>query len=85
MTNHMPGIARSQYRQLRLTATHETNGRFSVSLYAKPLNADWKEHQCLMRFSNDGVPSPLETTEDVMLALMVILEECMLPRGTDGP
>lgn len=85
MTNHMPGIARSNYRQLRLTATHETNGRLSVSLYAKPLNAAWHEHQCLLRWSDPGTPRPLESTEDVILALICVLEEHLLPipRSTD--
>jgi len=78
MSNHRPGIGSSRYRQIRLTATHETNGRFSVSVYAKPLNKEWHERQCLLRYTNDGTPRPLETTEDVLLALLVIVEEHLL-------
>lgn len=79
MSNHRPGIGSSRYRQLRLTATHETNGRLSVTLYAKPLNKEWNEQQCLMRWSDPGFPSPLNSTEDVIIALVAVLEEHLLP------
>lgn len=85
MTNHRPGIGSSRYRQLRLTATHETNGRLSVSVYAKALNKEWHEQQCLARFSMDGPTVPLVTTEDVYSALLWILEEVMLPREASPP
>lgn len=74
-------VARSRYRQLRLTATHEIGGRFSVSLYGKPLNAQWNEHSCLMRYSVEGTTVPLDSTEDVIQALLLVLEETMLPRA----
>lgn len=72
-------IGSSQYRQLRLTATHELNGRFSYSIYAKALNKEWNEHQCLARGVVEGTLRPLATTEDVISALIVILEEYLLP------
>lgn len=85
MSNHQRGIGSSRYRQLRLTATHETNGRFSVSLYAKPLNKEWNEHACLLRYSNEGTPYPLGSTEDVLLALLVIIEEHLISLRPDPP
>lgn len=78
--NNPHGIAQSNYRQLRLTITHETNGRFSYSLYGKRLEAQWHEHQCLLRGADEGVRRPLLTTEDALLAVMVVLEEQLLPQ-----
>lgn len=72
-------IGMSRYRQLRLTATHEMSGRFSYSVYAKPLNKEWHEHQCLARGAVDGTLLPLNSTEDVIAALIEILESYMLP------
>lgn len=72
-------VSKSRYRQLRITATHEISGRFSYSVYAKGLNQEWHEHQCLARGAVDGTLTPLESTEDVIAALLVILEEYMLP------
>lgn len=76
-------IAKSRYRQLRLTVTHEINGRFSVSLYGKALNKEWHEHQCLARYSVEGTPLPLNSTEDVLMALLTVLEEHLLPRAVE--
>lgn len=72
-------IGSSQYRQLRVTATHELNGRFSYSVYAKALNKEWHEHQCLARGAVDGTLLPLNSTEDVIAALICVLEGYMLP------
>lgn len=75
----------SNYRQFRVTATHERGtsmrpeGRFSYSVYAKGLNQEWHEHQCLARGSVPGTSMPLRTTEDVVMALLVVLEEFLLP------
>lgn len=75
MDSRNSAIAKSNYRQLRLTVTHEISGRFSYSLYAKPLQAAWHEHQCLLRSACDGTRLPLLTTEDAILAAIVCLEE----------
>lgn len=83
MSNRPTARAQSRYRQLRLTATQEVSGRFSVSLYAKPLNSDWTEHTCLARYSLDVTAEPLRSTEDVIMALLVILEERLLPQALD--
>lgn len=79
MASKKQPAARSQYRQLRLTATQELNGRFSYSVYAKPLNAQWNEHTCLLRAHIDIPDFPLHTTEDVVVALVAILEGQFLP------
>lgn len=71
--------AKSTYRQLRLTATQEKNGRFSYSVYAKPLNAAWNDHTCLLRAHIDIPDFPLNTTEDVVVALVAILEGQFIP------
>lgn len=76
-------VAQSRYRQIRLTATQEISGRFSYALYAKALNAPWQEQQCLLRSYEDVPPCTLGTTEDVISALLIILEELLLP-GTGG-
>lgn len=72
-------VGSSRYRQLRITATHEISGRFSYSVYAKPLNKEWHEQQCMARGSIDGTLLPLASTEDVVAALITILEGYMLP------
>lgn len=77
-------IGSSQYRQLRFTATHELNGRFSYSVYAKPLNKEWHEQQCLARGAIDGTLLPLNSTEDVIAALICVLEGYLLPGVDNG-
>lgn len=72
-------VGRSQYRQLRITATHEIGGHFSYSVYAKPLNKEWHEQQCLARGRCDGTLMGLASTEDVLSALITILEGYLLP------
>jgi hypothetical protein len=80
MSKHASPKAASLYRQLRLTATQETNGRLSYSLYAKPLNVAWHEHQCLVRGSVDGSDLPLRSMEDVLQVVVRLIEEAfMLP------
>lgn len=79
MANNPHGIAQSNYRQLRLTITHETGGRFSYSLYGKRLEAQWHEHQCLARGAEEGTRRPLNTTEDAIMAALVVLESLLLP------
>ena len=71
--------AQSRYRQFRLTATQEISGRFSYSIYAKPLHGAWDEHQCLVRDHVDLTALPLKSTEDVVSALVEILSEQFLP------
>lgn len=75
MTTNGSSVARSNYRQLRLTITHETNGRLSYSVYAKRLEAQWHEHQCLARGSAPGTVVGLQSTEDVVSAIIAVLEE----------
>jgi len=77
-SRNYPGIGSSRYRQFRLTATHELSGRFTVSIYAKGLNQEWQERQCIMRGWSEGTSRPLESTEDVIMALIVLLEEQVL-------
>lgn len=72
-------VARSIYRQLRITATQESKGQFSYSIYAKGLNDTWKEQHLLVRDRYDAPPWPLLTTEDVVAALIGILKEQLLP------
>lgn len=76
-------VARSLYRQIRLTATQEIRGQFSYSIYAKGLNDAWKEQHLLVRDRFDTPPWPLVTTEDVVRALMGILGEQVLPGSID--
>lgn len=68
----------SRYRQLRLTATLETTGRMSYSVYAKPLNLAWNEQHLIVRDSVPGF-SPLATPDDVIRAVVALLQEQMLP------
>lgn len=76
--NHQQGISVSRYRQLRLTATHETSGRLSFRVHAKPLNAAWNEHSLILQGASFSC-GPLMTIEDVCHALIGLLEEEMLP------
>ena len=76
-------IAMSRYRQFRLTATQERSGVLSYSIYAKPLNARWDEHQVIVRDSVDVGFIPLLSTEDVVHALIAILREQLLPGSID--
>lgn len=72
-------VAASRYRQIRVTATQEYSGAFSVSLYAKGLNQAWSEHACLYRMRVDLPARPLLTTDDVVLAIVDCLLEQHLP------
>lgn len=83
MSTQGSSVGRSQYRQLRLTVTHELNGRFSYSLYGKPLNKEWHEHQCMGRGAVDGTLLGLNSTEDVVMAMITVLEEHFMLRPTD--
>ena len=76
-------VAKSLYRQIRLTATQEVSGRFSYSIYAKPLQADWRQQHLMVRDSWDTPPWPLLTTEDVVRAMIGILQEQVLPGSLD--
>lgn len=80
-TNNGP-IARSNYRQLRVTATLEYGGRLSYSVYAKPLNAAWSEQRCIVR-DHLRWADPIVTPEDCILALIEVLREQLLP-GIDS-
>lgn len=73
--------AASRYRQARLTFTMEAGGRCAYSLYVKPLNAAWDEHQCLIRDSVRVERAP-ESLEDVIRVLLIVLGEQLLPGHT---
>ncbi len=70
--------ARSLYRQVRLTCTQEASGRVTYSIWSKGTHQQWNEGQVLVRDSVVFGPH-LETTEDVMRMLMVVLQEQLLP------
>lgn len=77
MSTHPKTSAKGRYRQFRVTATQEANGRVSFSAYAKPMGAEWHERQCILRSSTQyGVA--LNTTEDVLYALIRVIEEQLL-------
>ena len=78
MASRVPPRAASRYKQVRLQFTEEAGGRVSVSLYVKPLNTEWSEHQCLRRWSRT-VSGPIETLEDALGLLILLLEEDTLP------
>lgn len=80
---------KGNFRQIRITATHElpTNrspwGRFSVSVAAKPLNAEWTERHVIFRRGTWAPTVPLETQEDVVRAVVDLLQELFLPEQRD--
>lgn len=76
--NHMPGIAQSRYRQLRLTITHETNGRLSYRLLAKGLNEGWSEHHVIDVGSVQHT-LPILSTEDAIVVVIDMLRGRLLP------
>lgn len=81
--------ASGNFRQIRITATHELPtsnapwGRFSVSIYAKPLNVPWTEQHAVMRRAVWAPQMRLETPEEVCLAVTSLLEELYIPRPAD--
>ena len=78
MASRVPPRAASRYKQVRLQFTEEAGGLVSASLYVKPLNTEWTEHNCIWRRSarREGT---LDTFEDVVHFLIVLLEEECLP------
>lgn len=78
MSRQPAAKAASRYKQVRLQLTEEARGRVSVSLYVKPLNAEWTQQQCLRRWSTT-VTEPLTTFEDVLSLLVRLLDEDLLP------
>ena len=80
MATH-PRKAQSLYRQVRLTFTLETQGRTSYSICAKGLTDQWDQRTVLVR-DTVRVETPLNSTEDVISALIVILSEQTLPGHT---
>lgn len=72
--------AQNLYKQVRLTYTEEASGRASVSIYAKPLNAQWTEQHLLYRWSQPGV-APASHLEDVVDRLIRILSSSGLDAG----
>lgn len=72
--------ARSLYRQIRLTCTQESGGRVSYSISAKGLNDAWSEHTVIVR-DHVRLDERLETTEDVVRLLLIVLSEQLLPES----
>jgi hypothetical protein len=69
----------SSYRQFKLQATHESGGMFSYRIYAKGLNDGWNERCLLVHDTVHLTDRPLRSTEDVILALIALLDEQLLP------
>ena len=78
MAGRVPPRAASRYKQVRLQCTEEAGGRVSVSLYVKPLNAEWTQQHCMQRWTTQ-VSEPLETFEDVLSLMVRLLDEDLLP------
>lgn len=78
INNNSP-VAQSRYRQFRLTVTQEASGDLSYSIYGKPFNAAWSEHQCLVRAKVETWPRALTSTEDVIGMLLDVLRDQLLP------
>lgn len=80
---------KGNFRQIRVTATHElpTNrspwGRFSVQVLAKPLNEEWTQKHVILRRAVWAPTMPLESLEDVVIAVNSMLEELFLPAQDD--
>jgi hypothetical protein len=71
-------VAKSNYRQVRVTFTQEVSGQLSVSLYGKGLNDAWSEHTCLDRW-RPSWDEPIVTQDDVIRALVHALCERQIP------
>lgn len=78
MASRVPPRAASRYKQVRLQFTEEAGGRVSASMYVKPLNAEWSQHHVVKRWTRQ-ISGPLETFEDVLGLMVLLLEEDMLP------
>lgn len=78
MAQRVPPRAASNYKQVRLQFTEEAGGRVSASLYVKPLNVDWTQQHVVRRW-NRRLAAPLETFEDVLGLMILMLEEDTLP------
>lgn len=73
-------MGKATFRQIRVTFTEERS-RVSISVMAKPLTAEWTERHTVLRGSvMKPWVQPLETYEDVLLAVVVLIEEEMLRR-----
>lgn len=81
--NVHPKVKASRYRQIKVTATQEALGSFSVAVYAKGLNMDWTEHTLLYRQRVDSPPRALLTTDDVLQAVLDMMYAQVLP-GIDS-
>lgn len=77
-SKNVVGIASSRYRQIRVNITQEASGRLSYSVYAKPMNKDWREQDCIVR---DAMyfERPVVTPEDAIIAAIEVLKQQLLP------
>lgn len=75
--------AANRYKQVRLTFTEERTC-LSWSLMVKPLNVEWHYKQTIARGTSEKPTPSIETLEEAILALVVILEEQVLPGVTQA-
>lgn len=68
MPDNVVPLARSRYRQVRLTFQQEVSGRINYSVHAKGLNDPWTAQTCLIRDSLPDQPHIL-CTDDVYAAV----------------
>nr|CRY97287.1 hypothetical protein [uncultured prokaryote] len=67
-------IARSNYRQARITITQEVDGRITASLSAKRLDSSWSEFRVVDRWTVWS-EDPLNSIDDVLLLLERTLQD----------
>lgn len=72
-------MAVATFRQIQIVFTEEKS-RVSLRVMAKPLTEDWTRRHVVLHTT---VPKPwdqaLRTFEDVLMAVVVLIEEEMLP------
>lgn len=73
-------VAKSNYRQLRLTLTEGLDGRWRGDLALKPYSASWQVKHHLLRLETDDPMNP-QSAEDALLVLMAAIDPAGLPRS----
>lgn len=81
MSKNVVPIARSNYREVRLTFQQEVNGRINYSVHAKPLNDAWSTKTLLVRDSLEG-QDPILCTDDVYAAIERLMVALRWPPDT---